>query len=62
MERTEEEVLLSLIDPFLAPAVRKIIAERDYCKHLITQVLFLLPQDRDWLDPDVEAGMKTMCK
>ena len=29
MERTEEEVLLSLVEPVLAPAVRKIISERN---------------------------------
>lgn len=32
MERTEEEVLLSLVEPVLLPTIRKIIADRDELK------------------------------
>lgn len=39
----------------------KLKEENDFMRYLITQVLNALPAKRDWLDPDIEMGMKSMC-
>lgn len=43
------------------PTYEKLKEEIDFMRYLITQVLNALPTKRDWLDPEIEAGMKSMC-
>lgn len=35
--------------------------ENNFMRYLITQILNDLPVNRDWLDPDIEIGLKQMC-
>jgi len=50
------------LDLVVTRPIREYEREKDEHLFLLKQVLFLLPQNRDWLDPDIEKQIKEAVK